>query len=204
MGKAGSRTLVGPAEFRQAVAGIWSARTSGHRLRSGTEIAELPSPTQLAPHTYAVSVGVNDGAGDQAASGRLVLLHDPDGVEAWEGTLRIVAFGTCEIDTEMAADVLLPEVAWSWLTDGLAARDVDYLALGGTITITSSNRFGDIAGPPRINELELRASWTARTPQTAAHLAAFVDFLATAAGLPPEGIAAIREQGHPFATKLSK
>ncbi|MEO7125340.1 MAG: DUF3000 domain-containing protein [Nakamurella sp.] len=213
MGKAGSRTLVEPAEFRQAVAGLSGSvlsgsglsgpRLSGPRLRSGTEIGELPSPTQLAPHTYAVSVEVNDGAGVEAATGRLILLHDPDGVDAWEGTLRVVAFGACEIDTDMAADVLLPDVAWSWLTEGLAERDVDYVALGGTITITSSNRFGDIAGPPRINELELRASWTAQTPNTAAHLAAFVDFLATAAGLPPEGVAAIREQDHPFATKFS-
>lgn len=202
MGKAGSRTVVGPAAFRQAVAGLSGARAGRGGLRSGTQIGELPSPTQLAPHTYAVSVTVNDGAGIEAATGRLVLLHDPDGVDAWEGTLRIVAFGTCEIDTEMAADVLLPEVAWSWLAEGLAARDVDFLALGGTITITSSNRFGDIAGPPRINELELRASWTAQTPDTAAHLAAFVDFLATAAGLPPDGVAAIREQNHPFAARL--
>lgn len=203
MGRAGVRT-VGPAEFRQAVAGLWAAPEGSSGLRPGTELSELPSPTQLAPHTYAVSVGVNDGAGDEAASGRLVLLHDPGGVDAWEGTLRIVAFGTCEIDTDMAADPLLPEVAWSWLTDGLAVRNVDYLALGGTITITSSSRFGDIAGPARINELELRASWTARTPRTAEHLAAFADFLATAAGLPPEGVAAIRKLSHPFATKISK
>jgi hypothetical protein len=198
MGNAGSRTLVGPAGFRRAVAGL-----GGSGLRAGTEIGELPSPTQLAPHTYAVSVTVNDDDGEPVASGRLVLLHDPDGVDAWEGTFRVVAFGTCEIDTDMAADALLPDVAWSWLTERLSAREVDYRALGGTVTITSSNRFGDIAGPPRINELELRASWTAETPDTAPHLAAFVDFLATAAGLPPEGVSAIRDQNHPFAAKQS-
>lgn len=198
MGKTGSRASIGPAEFRRAVDGLAEAE-----LRTGAQIGELPSPTQLAPHTYAVSVSVDDPAGEEAASGRLVLLHDPAGVDAWEGTLRIVAFGTCEVDTDMAADTLLPNVAWSWLTELLAAREVDYVALGGTITITSSNRFGDIAGPPRINELELRASWTARTPETSAHLAAFVDFLAIAAGLPPEGVAAIREQSHPFASRFS-
>jgi hypothetical protein len=196
MGNAGSRTLAAPADFRRAVAGL-----DGHGLRAGTEIGELPSPTQLAPYTHAVSVAVNDDDGDPAASGRLILLHDPDGVDAWEGTFRVVAFGTCEIDTDMAADALLPEVAWSWLTERLAAHGVDYRALGGTVTITSSNRFGDIAGPPRINELELRASWTAETPDTTPHLAAFADFLATAAGLPPEGVAAIRDQGHPFAAR---
>ncbi len=198
MGNAGSRTLAVPADFRRAVAGL-----SGHGLRAGTEIGELPSPTQLAPYTYAVSVAVNDDDGEPAASGRLVLLHDPDGVDAWEGSFRVVAFGTCEIDTDMAADVLLPDVAWSWLTERLAAHAVDYRALGGTVTITSSNRFGDIAGPPRINELELRASWTAETADTTPHLAAFADFLATAAGLPPEGVSSIRDQSHPFAARRS-
>lgn len=198
MGNAGSRTLAAPADFRRAVAGL-----DGHGLRAGTEIGELPSPTQLAPYTHAVSVTVSDDDGDPAASGRLVLLHDPDGVDAWEGSFRVVAFGTCEIDTDMAADVLLPDVAWSWLTERLSAHGVDYRALGGTVTITSSNRFGDIAGPPRINELELRASWTAETADTTPHLAAFADFLATAAGLPPEGVSSIRDQGHPFAARRS-
>jgi hypothetical protein len=198
MGNAGSRTLAGPAEFRQAVAGL-----NGSGLRDGTDIGELPSPTQLAPYTYAVAVAVNDDEGTEAASGRLVLLHDPAGVGARVGAFRIVAVGTCEIDTDKAADSLLPDVAWSWLTERLAAHDVDYRALGGTVTITSSNRFGDIAGPPRINEMELRASWTAETAHTTPHLAAFVDFLAAAAGLPPEGVSAIRDQGHPFAVRRS-
>lgn len=198
MGKAGSQSAVGPAEFRRAVIGLQTGT-----VRSGTDVGELPSPTQLAPHTYAVSVSVADPAGDEAATGRFVLLHDPQGVDAWEGTFRLVAFGTCEIDTDMAADPLLPDVAWTWLTERLADHRVDYRALGGTITVTSSSRFGDIAGPPRINELELRASWTAASADTAPHLAAFADFLATAAGLPPEGISAIRADRHPFAANRS-
>lgn len=185
----------GPADFRRAVAGL-----SGSGLRPGTEIAELPSPTQLAPHTWAVSITVPDSSGNDAATGRLVLLHDPAGVDAWEGIYRIVVFGTCEIDLDMAADALLPDVAWSWLTERLAAFDVDYFALGGTVTTTSSNRFGDISGPPQINELELRASWTAGSADTAPHLAAFADFLATAAGLPPAGVTTLRREARPFAT----
>lgn len=184
----GTRQADAPAQFQEAVAGL-----SGSSLRAGVEIAELPSPTQLAPHTFAVAVTVTAEDGTEAASGRLVLLHDPEGVDAWEGTFRVVVFGTCEVDTSMATDALLPEVAWSWLSERLAACEVDYTALGGTITTTSSNRFGDIAGPPRIDELELRASWTAMSPNTEAHLAAFADFLATAAGLPPEGVSSIRD-----------
>lgn len=198
MGRTDTAALAAPAGFRRAVAEL-----SHPQLRPGTEVAELPSPTQLAPYTYAVSVTLAGPDDQEAASGRLVLLHDPEGVEAWEGTFRIVVFGTCEIDTSMAADALLPTVAWTWLTERLAARQVDFLALGGTVTITSSNRFGDIAGPPRIDELELRASWTAASPHVGVHLAAFADFLATAAGLPPEGVATIREPHHPFASRTS-
>lgn len=191
-------TTTWPADFRRAVAELTAVD-----LRAGTQIAELPSPTQLAPYTYAVSVAVPGLDGEEVATGRLVLLHDPAGVDAWEGTLRIVVFGTCEIDLSMFADTLLPEVAWSWLTERMAAHRVDYVALGGTVTTTSSNRFGDISGPPQVNELELRASWTACSPHAGVHLAAFADFLATAAGLPPEGISAIRESRHPFASRSS-
>lgn len=195
---ASTAALAAPAGFRRAVAEL-----SHPSLRAGAEVAELPSPTQLAPYSYAVSVTILGPEDEEAASGRLVLLHDPEGVDAWEGAFRIVVFGTCEIDTSMAADALLPEVAWAWLTERLTAHEVDYLALGGTVTITSSNRFGDIAGPPRIDELELRASWTATSPHVGVHLAAFADFLATAAGLPPDGVATIRESHHPFASRSS-
>lgn len=198
MSRTANRSTTLPADFRRAVAGL-----GGAGLRDGAEIGELPSPTQLAPYTHAVSVTVYQPDGEEAATGRLVLLHDPAGVAAWEGVYRVVVFGTCEIDTSMAADALLPDVAWSWLEERLAAREVDFAALGGTVTITSSNRFGDIAGPAQINELELRASWTAGSSDTAPHLAAFADFLATAAGLPPEGTSAIRGESHPFAGRIS-
>lgn len=196
-----AREAVGPdapADFRAAVAGL-----SGTALRTGTETAPLPAPGRLAPWSHAVAIAVGGSDGDEVASGRLVLLHDPAGVPAWDGTLRIVVFGTCEVDPDMATDSLLAPVAWSWLTERLAAHQVDYTALGGTVTTTCSTRFGDIAGPPRMDELELRASWTARTPDTGPHLSAFADFLATAAGLPPEGVAAIRELRHPFASRIS-
>ena len=62
-------------------------------------------------------------------------------------------------------------------------------ALGGTVTSTTSVRYGDIAGPPRAHQLELRASWTAITGDgLGAHLEAFCDVLGSAAGLPPVGV----------------
>ena len=58
----------------------------------------------------------------------------------------------------------------------------------GTVTQTTSTRFGDLHGPSTTVALELRASWTADTADMAPHLRAFVDLLCTAAGLPPEGV----------------
>ena len=83
---------------------------------------------------------------------------------------------------------MLPEVWWSWLTSALTEREAAHRAAGGTVTQTTSTRFGDIAGPHTTVALELRASWTADTPDMGPHLGAFVDMLCLAAGLPPEGV----------------
>ena len=178
-----STTAAGPAEFRRAV-----SRLDAARLRREVEIGELPAPGRLAPFSHAVAATLfAPGSDTESASGRMILLYDPDGVDAWGGTLRIVVFATCELDIEIAQDPLLPEVAWSWLTESLDGSGAGYSALGGTVTATSSTRFGDIAGPQRADDLELRASWTA-DENTDLHLQGFTDFLAAAAGLPPEGV----------------
>ena len=43
-----------------------------------------------------------DRDGNEVASGRLILLHDPAGHEAWEGTLRLVTYVTAEVDADLA------------------------------------------------------------------------------------------------------
>jgi len=178
---------VAPAAFQAALDEL-----SRVRVRPEIEIGALPAPSRLAPWSHALSVEVisSDDA-PELASGRLILLHNPDGLAAWDGTLRIVIFLTAEIDVEIARDPLLPEVAWSWLTDCLELSGAAYTALGGTITSNSSTRFGDIAGPHRTDDLELRASWTATDHRAGLHLSAFTELLAIAAGLPPEGVSAI-------------
>jgi len=182
---------IAPAAFRAALDQLGVVRT-----RPEIELGELPAPTKLAPWSHALSASVNSGSEkSELASGRLILLHNPDGVVAWDGTLRIVIFLTAEVDDELARDSLLPDVAWSWLTDCLELSGAGYTALGGTVTSTSSTRFGDIAGPGRTDDLELRASWTATDEHTGLHLAAFTELLAIAAGLPPEGVAAIGRPG---------
>ena len=66
---------------------------------------------------------------------------------------------------------------------------VELEAVSVTVTSTTSVRYGDIAGPPRAHQLEVRASWTALSSDGLNnHLEAFCDVLASAAGLPPVGV----------------
>ena len=51
------------------------------------------------------------------ASGRFVLLHDPDGVEAWSGDYRAVVFIRATLEPDLATDPLLTGVAWAWLLE---------------------------------------------------------------------------------------
>ncbi|MGW0035747.1 DUF3000 domain-containing protein [Gordonia sp. NPDC003376] len=188
-----------PADFRTAVESLHSAR-----IRRDIEVGPIRPPQRLAPYSYAVGAEVRRADDDPdddlqgSAFGRLILLYDPDGQDAWNGTMRLVAYIQAEVEAALAADPLLPEVAWSWLSDALGvpigetAGDegpVHVTALGGTVTSTSSVRYGDIAGPPRAHQLELRASWTATTAEgMGGHLEAFCEVLSAAAGLPPVGI----------------
>ncbi len=164
-------------------------------VRAEIELGPIRPPQRLAPFSYALGAEVKrddaeaigeDAGGD--AFGRLILLHDPDGGEAWDGTMRLVAYIQADLDPHEAVDPLLPEVAWSWLVDALESGADQVTALGGTVTATTSVRYGDISGPPRAHQLELRASWTATSLALGAHVQAFCEVLEHAAGLPPAGV----------------
>jgi hypothetical protein len=164
-------------------------------VRSETELGPIRPPQRLAPYSYALGAEVRRPEGEIVpeasegdAFGRLILLHDPDGAEAWDGTMRLVAFIQADLDPAEAVDPLLPEVAWSWLVEALESRAEHVTALGGTVTATTSVRYGDISGPPRAHQLEMRASWTATTPALGTHVEAFCEVLEHAAGLPPTGV----------------
>lgn len=175
-------TPVAPELFRDAVAALLSVRP-----RPEIELSEVRPPQRLAPWSFALSAEVS-GPVDELATGKLVLLHDPDGEQAWDGVLRLVVYVRAELDAELATDPLLPEVGWSWLTEALESCGANHTALGGTVTQTSSARFGDISGPARSDDLELRASWTARSAELAPHGEAFCDLMASTVGLPPVGV----------------
>jgi Protein of unknown function (DUF3000) len=173
-----------------------SAVRSLHAVPPRPEIAleEMTPPQRLAPYAHAIG-GTVSRAGEEVATGRLVLLYDPAGHEAWQGTLRLVTYVTAELEPELATDPLLAAVGWSWLTDALESFGAPYTALGGTVTQTTSTGFGALADPDGSAELEIRASWTPLRSDLTPHVRAWCHLLASTAGLPPPGVTALPGRG---------
>ena len=207
-----------PDVFERALAGLAAVA-----LRPELDRELLPAPRRLASYSYAESVAVLSGGGSAApgaeaeeiGSGRFVLLYEPDGHPEWQGVFRCVTLIQVDLETEIAEDRLLPEVAWSWLTEAFEQRGARFAALGGTVSQCASTKFGDLAQhdpdehpataapEPIEHSLELRASWTplvragqggqggrAVSAEDAfsaipAHFQAWNDLLTAAAGLPP-------------------
>src|SRR5215468_2397564 len=96
-----------PATFTRAVDALRSTRS-----RPEISLEETSAPQRLAPFAYAMTAAVNRGDDDEVASGRLILLHDPAGHSAWQGTLRLVTYVTATLEIEMATDPMLPAVGW--------------------------------------------------------------------------------------------
>lgn len=165
-------------------------------VRPDVDISPMKAPQRLAPYSYALGAEVIQDD-TVLATGRLVLLSDPDSHLEWDGSLRLITYASAELDADMGADPMLSEVGWSWLVDGLESHGARFHAAGGTVTRTSSARFGDLAGPPAVVELELRASWTPSGDDLGPHLLGWATMLATAAGLPPPGVSLLADHPAP-------
>ena len=187
-----SRTVTGreSPEFARALEDLHRAR-----LRPEIRLTEVPAPQRIAPYAVALSADVVDPRETDVvlASGRFVLLHDPSAPEAWGGQWRAVTFARAELEPELATDPLLGEVGWSWLTDALSLRGLEYVAEAGTVTRVVSQSFAGLADRPASVEMEVRASWSPVGPEAGQHLLAWADLLCTIAGLPPlpEGVVAL-------------
>ena len=173
-------------------------------LRSEILLEEVPPPTKLAPLAYAVTADIplsedEDPEGDDGdyATGRFVLLADPEYKEAWQGEFRAVTFVRAPIDDEMAFDPMLNDVGWSWLEDALRNEDASAIALSGTVTRVASKSFGQLAPQPDQSEIEIRGSWT---PTEGAllinHARAWITLLEMVAGVVPlpEGVASLNRR----------
>ena len=183
-----------PSVFAAAVSGLHACLSLAERPGL-LELHEVPAPRRLAPHAVAFAAEVTK-YGDEVATGRFVVLHDPAGQDGWRGDTRIVAFVSADVEAEMAADPALAAVGWSWLTESLTGRGALHTAAGGTVTRTVSCRFGSLADAEEQSEVEIRASWTALpfpdgTMDLGEHLRAWCDLLCATAGLPPPGVAAL-------------
>ncbi len=170
-----------PADFRAALLSLRDAPT-----HDAVSLTEVPAPGRIAPYAAAISGEVETDGFD--ASGRFVVLHDPDGQPAWQGTMRVIALVKAVVEPEVGRDELWGEVAWSWLSESLDG--VPHRALGGTVTKVSSASFGELAERPEEVAIELRASWTPTTTDLAPHIAAWTELMAACAGVPPtpEGV----------------
>ncbi|WP_340536737.1 DUF3000 domain-containing protein [Nocardioides sp. GXZ039] len=182
-----------PARFRSAVAAMRAAP-----LRPEVFCEEMPAPQRIAPYASALSADVTVD-GTDVGTGRLILLHDPDGNDAWDGTFRCVAYCRAEVELELVADPMLAHVGWSWLTDALEAHDAAHTAASGTVTRVVTESFGTMADDGGTAQVEVRASWTPLADEATGelditpHVEAWGELLCAAAGLEPvpEGVAVL-------------
>ena len=181
-----------PAEFTQALRALREVR-----LRPEVRVEEVPAPSRIAPYAVALTAEVVTAGlpaeGDELASGRFVLLHDPSAPEPWDGVWRVVTFARAELEPELANDPMLGGVGWSWLMDALKEHDAPYTAEGGTVTRVVSESFAALGERKTTVEIEIRASWTPTGLDLGVHLQVWSDLLCMIAGLPPlpDGVVAL-------------
>jgi hypothetical protein len=204
------------AIFRSAVTGLEAGMQQQRQVRSEVVFENQPPPRKLAPFAAAVgatvyapqpgSRAVLPDTDDEIGWGSFVLLYDPAGQTGWDGAFRIIAYVRADLEPEIAADPLIGQVGWSWLTEALDARAAGYRLTSGTVTRVVTEGFGAKQGEPVTTGFELRASWSPADPAAVrpravagaqagppdlappdldGHIAAWCDALCMAAGLPP-------------------
>jgi hypothetical protein len=181
--------------FAAAAAAFEAGRDAVAAARGDLEFEEWTAPKRLAPHAVALAVtAFRDGA--EVGTGKLVLLHDPACPDGWTGAFRVVAQVQADVEEEMAADPLLGEVGWSWLSEALDSCAPGYSALSGTVTRVITEGYGTKADDPPVTAFDLRASWCPgdgddRDAEVSGAVAAWCELLAAACGLPATGTTAL-------------
>lgn len=182
----GGRPTLQPRDFTDAVAALRAAR-----VRPEVSLEEMPAPQRIAPFAVALTGDVTGADDDEVATGRIILLHDPAGNDAWDGTFRCVAYVRAEIDDDLAGDPLLAEVGWTWLEEALEAHGASYGAAAGTVTCVTTQSFGQMADEDSTAQIEIRASWTPLGLDLDTHVEAWGELMCQAGGLEPvpDGVA---------------
>ena len=190
---------VHPEAFTRAVAGLRAADPRPEIL-----LEEIAAPQRLAPYAFALSATVLRDD-DEVATGRLILLHDPAGHEAWQGTLRLVTLVTAELESTWPADPLLPAVGWTWLTDALDAQDAGYTRdrrHGHADHVDPVRRAGRARRHRRPRDPRLLDPDRRRPRRAPAGLVRVL--LASTAGLPPPGVTALPARRRPDASSRAR
>ncbi len=184
--------------FRAAVADITAGAAQIASERPEITFEDEPPPRRLAPHAAAIAATAQEGE-DELGEGKFVLLYDPAGQPSWAGQYRVIGYIRAELEPDIAADPLIGEVGWSWLTEALDARAARYVNSSGTVTRVVTEGFGAKRDEPVSTGFELRASWSPVVlsdgrPDLSTHVAAWCDALCAASGLPPlaAGVTALR------------
>lgn len=149
------------------------------------QLREIPAPKSLAPYAVALEAQVSENPGEQLATGRFILLHNPNGSDLWQGPFRIVTFIRASLEADVGTDPLVGAVAWTWLVEALDHHGAEYTEAGGTATRVLSESFGALNSRADTIDIELRASWTPVGPNAQKQLEAWSDMVCTFAGLPP-------------------
>jgi hypothetical protein len=213
------------ATFRSAVSDLEAGMDQQRKARRELVLDNQRPPRKLAPYAAAIGAVVHepvpggstrpvvpDDADTEIGWGSFVLLYDPAGQTGWAGPFRVIAYIRAELDPEIAADPLIGQVGWSWLTEALDTRTNGYRQVSGTVTRVVTEGFGAKQDQPVTTEFELRASWSPAAPAAGptaqpgtprpdgapqdldGHIAAWCDALCAACGLPPlpAGVSALR------------
>ncbi len=202
--------------FRSAVTDLEAGLNQQRRVRPLLAFEKQPPPRRLAPFAAAIGATVHDpdlsgetvsGGGEDADTeigwGSFVLLYDPAGQTGWAGPFRVIAYIRADLEPEIAADPLVGQVGWSWLTEALDTRTTGYHQVSGTVTRVVTEGFGAKQAEPVATGFELRASWSPSGPGASrdldGHVAAWCDALCAAVGLPPlpAGVSALRPRRRP-------
>ncbi|MDY5132166.1 DUF3000 domain-containing protein [Actinotignum urinale] len=175
-----------PADFLEAIETL-----RGHTFRRDVRVAQIPPPENIAPWAVALQAETDVPSIDShlpyRAGSRFIVLYDPENIHMWGSPLRIVCHIGAPMDTTMASEELITQVAWSWLNEALDGRGARHMNLVGTVTRTQNSTFGGIDLRTSATELELRASWTPHGTDLSSHVLAWIDALSLVAGLAPEG-----------------
>jgi hypothetical protein len=180
-----------PPAFQRAVDTLRSF-LDGPAVRPELDLEDMPAPQRLAPFAAAMSGSVYRDDDTEVATGRLIVLYDPEGRSGWTNGFRVVAYIRADLEPDIAADELIGSVAWDWLLESL--EPAGYAGESGTVTRAVSESFGDKRGEPSTTELELRASWSPTGDDLAGHLAPCSEPRSTTAALPPPAVAALPDR----------